>query len=77
LRSAPGYYFPWAVVANWKWHIESHNPTQANRRLEWGTPAFVAGMAKKNMLHPLDSIVKRGFSRRLYSPMILIVLVMS
>ena len=30
-------YFPWAGVENWKWQIESHYPTQAKRRLEWGT----------------------------------------
>jgi hypothetical protein len=31
-------------MRNGKWHIESHYPTQAKERLEWGTqhPAFVA-----------------------------------
>ena len=29
-------------MANGKWHIESHYPTQAKERLEWGTPVFVA-----------------------------------
>jgi hypothetical protein len=24
-------------VADGKWHFNSHYPTQANRRLEWGT----------------------------------------
>ena len=27
----------WAGVANGKWHIDSHYPTQAKVRLEWGT----------------------------------------
>src|ERR1700678_3304564 len=31
------FYFPWAGVANGKGHIESHYPTQAKVRLEWGT----------------------------------------
>src|ERR1700677_3932951 len=30
-------YFPWAGAANRKRHIESHYPTQAKGRLEWGT----------------------------------------
>jgi hypothetical protein len=30
-------YFPWAAVANGKRLIESHYPTQAKVRLEWGT----------------------------------------
>jgi hypothetical protein len=42
-----------------------------------GHPSVCCRYGKKNMLHPLDSILKRGFSRRLYSPMILIALVMS
>jgi hypothetical protein len=29
--------FSWAGVANGKWQIESHYPTQAKGRLEWGT----------------------------------------
>jgi hypothetical protein len=31
------FYFLWARVADEKWHFNSHYPTQANRRLEWGT----------------------------------------
>jgi hypothetical protein len=38
-------------VANGTWHIESHYPTQAKERLGWGTPIFVAGMAKTNVGH--------------------------
>jgi hypothetical protein len=29
--------FPWAGLVNGEWHIESHYPTQAKVRLEWGT----------------------------------------
>jgi hypothetical protein len=52
LRSAPGYYFPWAVVANWKWHIESPHPTQAKRRLEWGTQRLLPASQKKIFCAP-------------------------
>src|ERR1700677_721613 len=33
------FYFLWARVTDGKWHINSHYPTQANRRLEWGEPS--------------------------------------
>jgi hypothetical protein len=33
--------FPWARVANGKLQIESHYPTQAKGRLEWGTQHFL------------------------------------
>jgi hypothetical protein len=36
-------------VANGKWHIESHYPTQAKERLEWGT-RHLSPMWQK--LHP-------------------------
>ncbi len=36
-RALLGNLFPWACVANRKWHIESHYPTQAKVRLEWAT----------------------------------------
>ncbi len=39
-----------------------------------GHPAFVAGMAKNNMLRPLESILRCGVSRSIYSPVILIAL---
>jgi hypothetical protein len=28
---------PSGPFCNWEWHIESHYPTQAKERLEWGT----------------------------------------
>jgi hypothetical protein len=31
------FYLPWAGVADEKWYIKGHYPTQAKRRLEWGT----------------------------------------
>jgi hypothetical protein len=34
-------YFPWVGGANGKSHVESHYPTQAKERLEWGTRHFV------------------------------------
>jgi hypothetical protein len=33
--------FPWIGVANEKWHIDSHYPTQAKGRLEWGTQRWL------------------------------------
>jgi hypothetical protein len=63
-------------VANWKWHIESHYPTQANRRLEWGTQRLLP-VGPKKKLRPLASILHRGVSRSTDSPMILIALAMS
>jgi hypothetical protein len=47
--------FVWRSWKNGKWHIESRYPTQAKRRLEWGTQHFVAGVAKTMArLRPLD-----------------------
>jgi hypothetical protein len=50
-------FFPWAGVANGKWHMKSHYPTQAKTRLEWGTqhPAFVAGVTKTSANHTRSS----------------------
>jgi hypothetical protein len=30
-------FVPWMDVTNWNWQIEGRYPTQAKRRLEWGT----------------------------------------
>ena len=37
----PVPHFPWAAAANEKRHIDSHYPTQAKGRLEWGTQHFL------------------------------------
>jgi hypothetical protein len=42
----PVHYFPWAAAANEKRHLDSHYPTQAEGRLEWGTQLCVAVVAK-------------------------------
>ena len=37
----PVPHFPWAAAAKEKRHIDSHYPTQAKGRLEWGTQHFL------------------------------------
>jgi hypothetical protein len=57
----PVPHFPWAAAANEKRHIDSHYPTQAKGRLEWGTQHFFAGVANTmaTMAHSLDSLPDR------------------
>jgi hypothetical protein len=44
-------------VANGKWPIESHYPTQAKERLEWGTQHLLPVWQK---LHPHPTLTKVG-----------------
>src|ERR1700677_831548 len=37
----PVPHFPWTATANAERHIDSHYPTQAKGRLEWGTQHFL------------------------------------
>jgi hypothetical protein len=61
----PVPHFPWAAAANGKRQIDSHYPTQAKGRLEWGTQHFFAGVAKDN---PEKSLVCGNFGTQWRCP---------
>jgi hypothetical protein len=46
------FYFLWVAVTDGRWLIESHYPTQAKRRLEWGTQHLLPVWQKLMMGFP-------------------------
>ncbi len=48
----------WAGVANRKWHIESHYPTQAKGRLEWATQVAVEATGSLRQRKPRPNKTK-------------------
>ncbi len=44
---------------NEKWHSESHYPTQAKGRLEWGTQRLLLGWQRLRRVPPISQINER------------------
>ena len=65
-------YFLWARVADGKWHFNSHYPTQAKVRLEWGTQRLLPVWQKLRRAilnrRVLTQSLKPGFCWTLYGP---------
>jgi hypothetical protein len=65
-------YFLWARVADGKWHFNSHYPTQAKVRLEWGTQHLLPVWQKLRRAilnrRVLTQSLTPGFCWTLYGP---------
>src|ERR1700735_4991708 len=56
---------PSGPCCNWEWHIESHYPTQAKVRLEWGTQHLLPVWQKLWFARRTQTRIRQGLTQSL------------